>query len=628
MTSKGSIPRVLRLRLLLAAVASTALATLPPSACAAGVTSVEVRTAAPFSASSEARTHGAHVHLKGFARIEAHVALAMGKLVVSGTVTDDAGRADSGTAVSVGLGRAPLGGGAVSIASASPEACRDTNKPPALDGPERLLLYADVSGRFCVRLSLPKERYVAHIEVPSSESLDGARLEMPLDPSLKPATLRFDLERPVLSLDDDTTNLDVVASTEENGVTSTATGLWLAVTNELGVTLGFATTNASGRARFAIPSARLGPPGKGELRTTFAGNADVGASTYSVYVERSTKVDLSVPDANDGRRSIGSPEDGITIPVIASSRCSPRGCGGSPTGVVEARVGEITVGAATLELGGARLVVGFAMTGAAEVPLRLRYVPDAPWFRPTGELVVTQPVRGQSPWRRWPLALAGLGAVVWFVMVRLPRQAPTRADRPTLLPRPRGGARVELVRGDPTSSGWTGHVVDADEHIPVANARVSIERRGFERVEVIAKATSDAQGAFTLEPIDSLPGDELAADATLHARVRRPLPANGELRVALVLRRRALLDRLVDWAHRRGKPFDGQPDPTPGQIRRAAGPAIDLVRWASAVERAAYGGGVVDEQAERAVDRLAPSEVPDPSGVVEDSPSTPERPRR
>jgi hypothetical protein len=92
------------------------------------------------------------------------------------------------------------------------------------------------------------------------------------------------------------------------------------------------------------------------------------------------------------------------------------------------------------------------------------------------------------------------------------------------------------------------------------------------------------------------------------------LPEAGELDVALVLRKRALLDRLVAWARRRGLPFDARPEPTPGHVRRAAAGEFTVARWADAVERAAFGGQVVDAHAEKEVERLAPPASPKEPG--------------
>ena len=170
-------------------------------------------------------------------------------------------------------------------------------------------------------------------------------------------------------------------------------------------------------------------------------------------------------------------------------------------------------------------------------------------------------------------------------------------------------AGVALVSLGRTGEGWRGKLRDAHDGGPVAGARVAIERRGFERIETVTQAWSDAEGAFTLQPLATeVPGDEIVTEGPLHATLRRPLPAPGLLDIALVLRKRALLERLVGWARRRGPPFDGRPEATPGHVRRAAGSEFAVARWADAVERAAYGGQSVDAAAQAEIDRLAPAE--------------------
>ena len=78
-----------------------------------------------------------------------------------------------------------------------------------------------------------------------------------------------------------------------------------------------------------------------------------------------------------------------------------------------------------------------------------------------------------------------------------------------------------------------------------------------------------------------------------------------ELRIALVTRKRKLLERLVAWARRMGSPYDARPEPTPGHVRRAAKDG-QVAGWAAAVEQAAFGGGDVDERVELEVSALAP----------------------
>jgi hypothetical protein len=163
------------------------------------------------------------------------------------------------------------------------------------------------------------------------------------------------------------------------------------------------------------------------------------------------------------------------------------------------------------------------------------------------------------------------------------------------------------------AEGWRGRVTDADDASPVAAARVRIERPAFGRAEVLGAVVTADDGSFVLGSAERRPGDELAIEAPLHVPLRRPLPEAGELDVQLVLRKRALLGRLVTWAKLRGRPFDARPEPTPGHVRRAAGEDFQIARWADAVERAAFAGEPVDAHVEAEVDRLGPSPASPPS---------------
>jgi hypothetical protein len=553
-----------------------------------------------------------HVTVRGATRIDAHAARSGARLFVSGSVVDDAGRPAATDRVFISLSPS------TEIAAAQPQPCAAAGAgsgrlaPPVLVAADRLSVGVDAAARFCVQLSLPASRYVVHVEAPTLGLLDGSRLDLPLDRALRPVTLRFDPERAVVSLDDETTNVDVVASVEEDGVTRGAAGIRIDLSNEAGDTLGEATTAGSGRAVFSVPSARLGKPGQGELRAAFPGNADSDAASYGSPVERRSHVALSTPDvasADERRLPPASPEEGIVLNVVAEARCAARSCGGFPTGTVEARVGDAIVGAASLSAGKARLVATFVRPGVAEATLRIRYLPDAPWFLPGDDLVLEQPLRGPSPWTAVAAGLTGLGIAAWLAAtrtraLRFESRASSKGDRsaskhPT--------ARVEVLEPLPAARGWTGHVVDAHEGTPLEGARVAIERRGFERLQVVVEARTAADGGFALPPTEPVPGDELVSEGVLHAPLRGPLPVSGNLRVALVLRRRAVIERMVAWARRRGRPYDARPEPTPGHVRRAAGAETAIGRWADAVERAAFGGERVDERVHSEIDHLAPA---------------------
>ncbi len=569
------------------------------------------------------------VHVKGAARLEARITRASGKLALSGTLADDAGRPLVAAGVGLTLVRAslpapgpapadasqaadaPIG---VALAAARPEACDGDGARPVLERGDLLLLRTDGGGRFCVRLALTTDRYVAHLDARASAYVDGAHIDVPMDLSRAPVTLRFDPEGSAsISLDDDTTTVASVAVIEDDGIGAAAAGLGLSLSNELGTELGEATTDASGRAVFHVPSTRLGPAGPGELRVAFAGKTDAGAASHAIPVERRTRVELLVSDGSRERPSgerlrAASPEDGIALRLSARPRCG-NGCVATPTGTVEARVGSAIVGAAPIERGEARLVITFAMPSTPEVPVSVRYVPDAPWFRAEDDLSLVQPVRVASPWSKAPLLLAAAAVVGWMALGRIPlRSRQTNGagapDRPSRSPRRSGaaGASLELVRVADSPQGWTGTVVDAHDGLAVAGAHVSIERAGFEHTQTIVETASDPAGAFALPAVDARPGDELVAEGPLHAALRRPVPRSGHLAIALSQRRRALLERLVGWA---------RAELTPAQVRQAAGADGAIARWADAVERAAYGGEVIDKRAENEVDGLAPEERPE-----------------
>ena len=74
-----------------------------------------------------------------------------------------------------------------------------------------------------------------------------------------------------------------------------------------------------------------------------------------------------------------------------------------------------------------------------------------------------------------------------------------------------------------------------------------------------------------------------------YCTLRTPVAGGGEVEIALILRRRQLIDDLVRWARKRGGRFDARPEPTPGHVHRVAGDDEQVARWADAVERA---GGV------------------------------------
>ena len=565
---------------------------------------------------------GPRIHVHGAARIEASArrmnvagsARAVA-LVLSGTLRDDAGQPLTNQAVAIQLSRgassqavrfaADTANGAQSNDLPSAARCANTDPAVQVDGEETIVAAVAESGRFSVCLGLPVDRYVVHLSSPPSALIDAAKLELSVDLGRHALALRFDGEPRILSLDRDVITLDAVASIDEDGATAGGQNLLLSLTDERGASIGSARTNGAGYARLSLDPQKLGPPGAGELRLAFAGDADTSSALYTAQIERHTKVTLRAGGALTG----GSSEDGIPIEVVTDVRG-----GFSPGGTVEARLAGEIVGAAAVENGHAHVVVTFVSPTSGfergnkglSAPLTFRYLPDAPWYEAGEPLTLEIPLRGPSPWRQLPVLIGGVAVGVWLVLGRIRQRKKANAvvvRRPVQSRAP--SPRVDVVREatDP-GAGWTGRVLDAHDMTPIVQARVVLEHAGFGKSEVLASTLTDAEGRFVLAR-PALKGVEwLAVEAPLHVTLRKPAPPAGEVEIAIISRRRALLDRLVDWAKVRGKPFDVRPEPTPAHVRRVAGDDVNTARWASAVERAAFSGVEVDARLESEIDKL------------------------
>ena len=169
-------------------------------------------------------------------------------------------------------------------------------------------------------------------------------------------------------------------------------------------------------------------------------------------------------------------------------------------------------------------------------------------------------------------------------------------------------------------------MIDAHERFPIERARIAIEHVSFGvagnsrerfhgREGSISHRSSAEDGnarALFCGLATSRPHARESRSAARHrcaaaCDAEEKLPPSGEIEIALVSRKRAILDRLVEWARMRGKPYDARPEPTPAHVQRAAaGKSGDIVAWAEAIERAAYDDGDVDARVEQEIDAIAP----------------------
>ena len=567
-----------------------------------------------------AQAQGIRIRVRGSAKIVAHATRDQGELIFSGALLDDAGQPLPAETITIHVVREsdPRDARVIEGLRAARSCDRSTDRPPAAygirvvgpaDAPD-IAAITDEGGRFCFRARLVPDRHLAHLSWRGSNLVDATDQDLAFDLSRQALILRFDPTPRIVSLDTPQVALEAAALVEDDGTTQAKQGLTLVLANET-EELGRASTDSSGRARFSVLASKLGAPGRGLLKVSFGGDAQTAFSVHVADVERRVKVTLRVPAAEKGDLRPQVPEDGIPLAVDVASTMGP-----VPEGAVEARVGDAVVGAAPVERGIARLTLTFAASGS-EAAVRLRYVASSPWYEPLGEPTIRLPIRGPSILSKLPILLAGLAVLAFFLVGRVaskgnkPEPAPAKIDDAAAVGKPRLDVVRAAARGE---VGWRGRIVDAHEGTPVRGARVWVERGTFEGRNVLLSVATEPDGSFRLGGLEGLVGDEqMAVEGPLHARLVQPLPLPGELSIALVLRRRALLARLVTWARRRGRPFDVRPEPTPGHVRRAAADDFRTARWADAVERAVFGGGEVDARMESEIERMAPAEPGPPA---------------
>lgn len=544
-------------------------------------------------ASSDAADAAPKLRVRGTQRLDVHGRLQHNELVVEGRLVDDVGAGVPAHEVRVS---ATQGGGEVGLQTA--HACPSATPATKVDASARSAATAtDDGGRFCVAAPLALGAYTIAIDAPQSELLAAAHTSIDVDLSKHAVKLRFDPEPSVLSLDAPPRSIEAIAELDDERTAPPPLALPLVLATETGP-IARASTGAGGRATFEVTGAALGGPGRGALVVSFAGDADTMPSEHVAPVQRNARVLLSPP-----AESSGVPEDGVGLEVSARTQW-----GDVPSGTVEALLGDVAVGASPVSSGRAAVIATFATPSTQTATITLRYLPDRPWYVPAGDAVV--PVRVHSPGvlRQLPLVLGVLAVGAWLLVGRVARKRRAMAQPPPAKSIPSGVAHVTvLARGaQGARRALRGRVVDAHDGAPIAGARVAIERRDFQEARTIASAFTDDDGAFDLGALDAPAGARLVAEGPLHGAHVSDAPHGGELEIALVSRRRRLLDRLVEWARRRGPPFDAKPEPTPAHVRDAARDP-QTGAWAEAVERAAFDAGVIDAGKERQVEELEPN---------------------
>jgi hypothetical protein len=552
-----------------------------------------------------------HLHVRGTAELRASATTEAGGFAVRGEIVDDAGSPVSRAAVSVQIAGAD--GAPARLGPLAPCAGA-TRRPRRGASADDATLETDDRGAFCAVVKPPGAVTDLSLRFAGNKLLDSVEAAVHVDAEqdrVLRTVLRIDPPAEVLDLDRTSVTVTAWLRFERSeagrlpGASARREGLLMTLEDERGDHVAEALTAGDGRARFDVKTIALAGPGAGVLSVRFAGKPELTKAATSQPVLRSAEVHIVLTHPLEHADA----EEGFPVDVeVTTSRGAVDG------GVVEVLHAPLLgapgepVGAGPVTAGRARVIASFASGGASVAPLILRYVPAAPWYRAGAEIKTEVTLTGPGILRQALVGLVVIAAAVWIVGGW--RRAPkvpfaAGADLQPIVPSGRPG--LQILGPAAGASAWYGVIRDAHEGTKVFGARLRIIAPTFQGNGVIAEATTDARGEFTLAaepPTDA----RLIIESPEHSSYEQTLPPPSQMSIALVTRRRALLDRLVRWARRQGAPFDAAPEPTPGHVRRVAarGSAPEVEAWARRVEAAAFSPEVVDEAIEREVRAVEP----------------------
>jgi hypothetical protein len=455
----------------------------------------------------------------------------------------------------------------------------------------------DGLGFFCIRLTTDAGVDGATLGYGGDRYHASARAPVPKETGKRQLVLAFESPALIASLDSPSFVTAVTARTSDDA--KIGDSIRLVLSQERNVEGGAETELAAtdvqigGTARFDVETRILGAPGAGRLIVRFAGSGSLAPASESALLERRAAAHLTLA----ATVSPADPTDGVEILVGAHAAT-----GAVTDGWVEASVLNQPAGLAPVIAGAARVIATFSPVRGHASTVMLRYVSTGNGIVGGETLSVDVPIRPPSPWLSLPWLLVG-GIITYFV-VRAWRR-PARTARPRATGKDgmgHGRASVEVVETDASHSGWRGRVIDAHEGTPVAGARVSIVVPAFDGEGIAASYVAGADGAFALMHVEAArnEGARLVVTAPFHSTLSGPTPPDGVLTVCLLSRRRALLDRLVGWASRAGRPWARRKEPTPLEIAEVARHRREpeVAGWAAEVDEAAYGPRPPDERRE------------------------------
>jgi len=531
--------------------------------------------------------------VSGKASIEAEARASGESFEVRATLTDEVGR--------------PLPSAELRIRTASASAAPTLHRcgDPRGEAGAELLLNTDKSGRVCITATGMAQGSIELSFLDPRGYFERTSRVVRLPEGVATSfEIGFDPPLAVLSLDQPVQELGLVARARGGATPPAGAELVLSlVADGVEQELSRAALDGLGEVhRLSLVSTSFGHPGPARLVARLRSHNGEELAQASSGVTRSATVALSVDRALEA-----GVDAGATLQVRAASALGP-----APSGVIEARSRGISIAAARVQAGLAMLNLPATPATQFGGTLTLEYVgAGAGWLSgPAIELPINAARPGYARYAFWiaAAALAGLAVVLGWRRPPRPRPAPAAAAA-------RARASVEVLEAFSDGTGYRGFVRDAHEGTAISPAVVNFIGPGSNR-PVLLQVRTATDGSFNVESAAFPGGTLVEVTAPFHATLAAPLPVPGVLELSLISRRRALVERLVRWAERRGKPWiRPNAEPTPSEVARVASNEAEpeVERWARGLERLAFGATPPDGATEQA------------SGVAEDPKTTRER---
>jgi len=497
---------------------------------------------------------------------------------VRATLSDEVGRPLPNAEVRM---RAESGG------AATLHRCGD----PRGEAGAELLLSTDKAGHVCISVTGMSTGSVELTFQDPRGYLEKTSRTLRLPDGITPTfDVGFDPPLSAVALDQPMQELGLVARAASGAASPEGAELTLSIAEDGAEReLGRAALDGLGEVhRMSVVSATFGNPGPARLIARLRSRNGDELARATTPILRSATVQLHLSSAASAGIDPGTP-----LQVTATSAL-----GAAPSGVVEARSRGISIAAARVRNGAATLTLPSTSNALVGGVLSLEYVGGGSGWLSGAPLEVKVLPAGPSYARyaAWFVAAALAGLAVVLGWRRPARPRPVEEPAP-----PRIRASVEVLEKFGSGGGYRGFVKDAHDGVPVSPAVINFLAPNR---AVLLQARTASDGSFHVESSNFPRDTRVEVTAPFHATLVAPLPVPGVIELSLVSRRRALLERLVRWAERRGKPWTRLAgEPTPAHIVAVANAESEpqVERWARDVERLAFGAVPPDAASEQSV---------------------------